>query len=101
MADHGARVAGIVRDELKSLPFGGQFSYAVGHSWGTVPIQGDQVYVGTLWVITVSLRNPLVGEPDIAQSVPVAGPVPPDHIFRQATRMLAGACRKEHARALE
>lgn len=102
MLDQEARISSLVRDELKAKTLGNMgFGYAVGHGFGTVPGPDNQVYLGPLWVVTITMRNPLVGQPDIAHSLAIPGPLPPDKFFREVVQRLAEACAETHDRAIE
>lgn len=104
MIDHITRITGLVKDELHKLTLGKEtVGFAVGHVFATVPLDPNsgRMYVGPLWVLLVTMRDPRLGYPDIAQSLPVFGALPPDSLFREIVATLLGACRKEHDEALK
>lgn len=97
MIDHNARISGLVRAHLKTLALGQAAGSAVTQGYVlTVDQHGEQALkVGWLVMVTIPQRIRLLGVPDsdIGVTVPIAGVLPPDDIFRQAVSLLLEKCR--------
>jgi hypothetical protein len=102
MIDQIARITGIVKGEVKKRALNLPAGYFVGPAFGPVPVQGQagQMQLGPVWVVTVTMANPLLGQTDIAQSVPIPGVLPPDEAFRVITGKLFESCLAEYDKAL-
>ena len=108
MADQAQRINATVRHALadaadKLAPEYGSFDresigYAVGHFFGTVPIPDGTAYLGPAWIITLTMRNPLLGNPDIAPAMPIPGAMPTDNTIRQAVTALLAESRQADRR---
>jgi hypothetical protein len=90
------RLNGIVRAKVKSLALGQSFGYDVSACYAPqLNDQGQMSGLAHSWLVTVSLPNPLVGQPDMAVSLPVNGVVPPEPIFEKAAEMLYSKLAEE------
>jgi hypothetical protein len=78
-------------------------AYEVGHSFGLLPIPGQaDTFLGPVWVITLTMRNPLIGYTDLISPIPIPGnPFPGDAVFRQATYVALEGLLKQRAEALK
>ena len=88
MIDIHAHVEGLVRDQLtKACRATGiddsVAGYAVGgHGQLMAMANGESIGFAAGWLVTVSLRSRLLGQPPVAASVPVPGVMPSDDDFR-------------------
>lgn len=95
MIDQHQRLSGVVKDELAKAAAAlgvdkSQVGYFVGPSFAPMQQPDGQVGLMFSWVVTVTLRIPLLGYPAI--SFPVVIPTPPlalpnDDAFRGAAKM--------------
>lgn len=95
MIDQHQRLNGVVKDELAKVAASlgidkNQVGYFVSPSFAPVQQPDGQIGLMFSWVVTVTLRIPLLGYPAI--SFPVIIPTPPgalpdDDAFRGATKM--------------
>lgn len=90
MIDHNTRILGLVKATLKRHAIGQPCGCAIGHGFVLV---GNGVALG--WTITVTMPNPMIGEPEIGSSVSVPGLLPVDQAFEDITVHLLGECRKQ------
>lgn len=95
------RLNGVVRAKVKALAFGQSFGTDVSACYApAINEQGQMSGLVHSWLVTVSLANPMIGQPELAVSLPIQGVIPPDTIFEQATEMLFKAVNEERAKLL-
>lgn len=83
------RLNGVVYGKAKSLAMGQHFATDVSACYAPVLNEAGQMTgLEHSWLVTVSIPNPLLGQPDIAVSVPIQGVVPPAPIFEKVTEHL-------------
>jgi hypothetical protein len=96
------RVTDLVRGEIKKLAMGEPVGLTVAH--GFVPIQtpqGMQLTIG--WIITADMRNPLLGQDQIAFTgiIPCQpGYMPTDRAFKDTAKMALDGVRNLYAEVL-
>ena len=89
MIDHARHIENVVKDALVTTcaKLGidkSEVGYAVGGhgGMGLLPVGPGQITPSPLWVVMLSLRSKLLGQPPVADSVGVPGILPPDIAFR-------------------
>jgi hypothetical protein len=98
VSDQAQRINAVVSDALASHE---DISYAVGHFFGSVPIPNGTAYIGPAWIITLTMRSPLLGNPDIAPAMPIPAAIPTDGTIRLAVAALLTECLKRHQAILD
>ena len=95
MIDQQQRLSGVVKDEISKLaPTLGvdksQVGFAVNPTFAPVAQPGGQTGLYYAWVVTITLRVPLLGYPPVLMPVIVPSPLgtlPSDNDFRGAVKM--------------
>lgn len=95
MVDQVQRLTEIVRDEIKKVALRDDVGFAISQGFAPVPQPGGGMGLGPCWLVTVTLRNPLLGNPDIAQCAPIPGVMPPEQAFRVTVSALLDGCRSD------
>lgn len=99
--EHRSRIEGIVKAHLKKVALGQAHGFAVSYGFGPIfTPDGQPQGMGWMWGIIISIPNPLVGQPDIAVSVPVQGVLPPDAAFQAVAEFLFNKCLEERDKLL-
>jgi hypothetical protein len=103
MIDHGQRVNGLVKGSLKkyALAKGASVGFNVVQGFG--PIVGpDSQIIGTgpVWFVTVTLKNPIIGQRDISHMFPIPGTMPSDHVFESVARDLLNECLDDESKLM-
>lgn len=100
MINHATRIDGLVKAHLKTVALGADTGYAVAQGFAPQLNEAGQV-VGFVpaWLVTVTLRNTLLGQPDFVRLTPVPGMLPSDDMFRQAVATLFEILCQEQAEA--
>lgn len=97
MTDHTTRLQTVVKGALTENALVGEtYGYNVVQGLCVQPSgtgAGTQLVLG--WTLTVSMRHPLIGYPDIAMAAPLPGVLPPDDMFRQLSKALIQAVREK------
>jgi hypothetical protein len=106
MQDHTQRLGNVVKDALKEEALlGEQYGYNVVQGLCETPTAVDEA--GNVsatsrvlgWTVTVSMKNPLLGYPDIALAAPLPAVLPPDVYFRTTAKQLLIAVRQKRDEA--
>jgi hypothetical protein len=98
MIDHFTHVLSVVKEELAKVSLAnGVDKSLVGFvvsALGPTPIQtpGGAAMINGAWLVTVTLRTELIGQPPIPAPVIIPGPMPDDADFRGAVGMAVKAC---------
>lgn len=66
MIDQLARVTGVFRDSLKKVALGHPVGYIVAYGFGPVKLETGETKLLPAFIITVTLPNPLIGQPDFS-----------------------------------
>lgn len=98
MINHRQRLEDLVRTELKkvSLNSGGA-GFSMGQFLGPYPT-GE---IGPYWLMTITIKNPMVGYTDIAQTGLIPGDMPPDQMFVTMVSALFDKCKETETQLLE
>lgn len=90
------RLSGVVRAKLKSIALSQPYGYDVSACYAPqINEQGQMTGLAHSWLVTVSIPNPMIGQPALAVSLPINGVVPPDPIFEKAAEMLLEKVKEE------
>lgn len=90
------RLEGVVKAKLKSVALSQSHEFDVSACYAPVIDQsGQPTGLGHSWLLTVSIPNPLLGNPAIAVSLPINGVAPPQQIFEQCAEFLFQKCMEE------
>lgn len=95
------RLYGVVFQKIKSIALNQPFECDVSACYA--PVLGPNGQVAGLkhsWLVTVSIPNPIVGNPEIAVSYPIQGVVPPDFFFEDIAQKLYENCLEQKDNAL-
>jgi hypothetical protein len=97
----GARLYSLVYQKVKSLALNQPFECDVSACYA--PIIGPENQVMGLkhaWLVTVSIPNPVLGNPEIAASYPIQGVVPPNPFFEDIAQKLYESVMEQKDKAL-
>lgn len=96
--DHSTRLWKVCNDALLKASLGEPYGVAVEFTFAPF-VNGEGMVVGLepAWFVIVTIRSPLVGEPDIGHGIPVFGVMPSDKTFREIATGLLDQCRQEAA----
>jgi hypothetical protein len=91
MIDQTERLTGIVRGELTAIatPHGvskTDLGYSVTQVFAPMPGPNGQVGLFLCWVVTVTLRLPLLGKDPVAFPILIPGPIASDQAFRESAK---------------
>lgn len=96
MIDQVERVTELVAKELQKISLGEDVGYAVSQSFA--PVQtGPQIQMLISWIITVSMRSPLLGMDHLSYNAILPcqpGHFPPDKAFAETTKLAMDGVRK-------
>jgi hypothetical protein len=96
------RLEGIVKAKLRSIALSQRHEFDVSACYAPVMDANGQVNgLGHSWLVTVSVPNPLLGNPAIAVSLPINGVAPPDQIFEQCAEFLYQKCVEEKDKLMQ
>lgn len=99
MIDQDNRVRSVVKDELGKIALGDKhavgFAVVVGVFAPVPDPSTGQMGIGPATAITVTVRSPLLGQPDIAITIPVPSAAPPDQLVRMAVAKCLESARAE------
>ena len=92
----GERFNGVVKSKVKSMAMNQRHETDVSACYAPqINEQGQMTGLAHSWLVTVSVPNPLLDNPDIAVSLPINGVVPPVVILEKAAEMLFQKCMEE------
>lgn len=101
--NHQKRLEGVINEAVKKVALTEPFGYAVSFTFAPpidqdgTPIQG--VPLVPSWWVFVSIRNSLVGQPDLGNGFAINGVLPPDDAFRFVAAGLFQKCMKDREKA--
>jgi hypothetical protein len=97
--NHQKRIEGLVDQALKEVAIKEPYGYVVSMTFAP-PVDGDgspmmnKPHVPSWWLF-VSIRNNLVGQPDIGNGFAINGLMPPDQVFRYVAQGLFHKCLQD------
>lgn len=99
--DHHRRIYRLVDDHLKQLAMGEPYGLIVEFSYAP-KIGGGGQFEGFMpgWVVAVTLKSKLLGQPDVEDGVVIYGLLPPDDALRQHTGAVLEAVRAKRDQQL-
>jgi hypothetical protein len=102
MIDQTAHVTVVVKDALKLAAFGEPVGYAVSQTFGPVQFQDGSTNILPIWLITVTLPNPNIGQLDFSFQaiIPFHDGMPKDEVFRQSATATLEVLRQKKDAAL-
>lgn len=97
MIDQDKRITELVASALKKVSLGEEVGYSVGPCFAPMQLPNGQQAVIYSWIISVTMRSPLLGEPNIAYQAIIPcepGRFPPDKAFTDSVKMAMDGVRK-------
>ena len=94
--DHTRRLYRAADDALRKAAMGEPYGLAVEFTFAPVMGPGGQpTGLGPAWFVIVTIRSPIVGEPDLGHGIPVHGVLPAEQTMAEVAVDLLKLCRQD------
>ena len=94
--EHSPRIHRVINAALKTAAMGEPYGFFAEYVFAPVRDKdGIIIDLAPAWFVLVTIKSPLIGEPDLGHGFPVYGVLPTDDAFRETAVNLLALARQE------